>query len=244
MCDDKEIDTTTATTPSPWSADPGANLLTSTDSDTVRDCGQKQDPEANPEANTAMNNGPGPAGAPQNGDQIGAHPGSKEGGHNQDPELLASGTSSLRSETARRDGSKSHGPTTEGGKGRSRMNALKHGLRAETLLLETSSEGEKAVFDDLWARLEEEFAPRTFEQHLLVGSMVHAIWQKRRCLFFETKELREDFIFHGPITDRLLRYATSADKRLFRALHELKRLRKEDPPQADDPDTAPPAEEE
>ena len=238
MCDDSEIDMAAPTTTPPVSADPGANLLTSTDSVTVPDSGQKQDPEAN----TAMNSAPGPAGDPQNGDQIVPHPGSEEGGHNQDPELMRSGTSSLRAETARRNGSKSHGPTTEGGKGRSRMNALKHGLRAEDLLLATSSEAEKAVFDDLCARLEEEFAPRTFEEHLLVGSMVHAIWQKRRCLYFETKELREDFIFHGPITDRLLRYATSADKRLFRALNELKRLRKEDPPQADDPDTAPQAE--
>ena len=44
MCDDKEIDTAIGTTSSPWSADPTANLLTGTDSDMVRDCGQKLAP--------------------------------------------------------------------------------------------------------------------------------------------------------------------------------------------------------
>lgn len=238
MCDDNEIDTTTGTIPPPGSADPGGNPLTSTDSVTVRDSGQQQDPEAN----TAMNSAPGPTGAPQNGDQIVPHPGSEEEGRDPDPELPRSGTSSLRAETARRNGSKSHGPTTEEGKSRTRLNALKHGLRTETLLLETSSEAEKAIFEALRTRLEEEFAPRTLEEQLLMENMVHAIWQKRRCLHFETKELREDFIFHGPVMDRILRYATSADKRLFRALSELQRLQNEDPPQADDPDIAPQAE--
>ena len=72
--------------------------------------------------------------------------------------------------------------------------------------------------------------------------MVHAIWQKKPACSFETKELRQDFIFHGPVPDRLLRYATSADKRMFLVLNELKRLQKEDPPQTDDDDTAPQAE--
>jgi hypothetical protein len=161
---------------------------------------------------------------------------------NQTPEESRPVTSFLRAETARLNGSKSHGPTTESGKSRSRLNALKHGLRAETLLLETSSEAEKAALEELLTRFEEEFPVRTLEEQLLLESMVHAIWQKRRCLQFETKELRQEFIFHGPVPDRLLRYATSADKRMFRVLNELRRLQKEDPPQADDSDTTPQAE--
>jgi hypothetical protein len=235
MCDDKEIDTATGATTSTRSEDPGANLLTSTDSETVRDCGQKQDPETN----TAPNRAPCPAGTQQPGDQLVPPPDSEAAADNQTPEESRSVTSSLRAETARRNGAKSCGPTSEEAKSRSRLNAFKHGLRAETLLLETSSEAQKAVFEDLRTRLEEEFAPRTLEQQLLFESMVHAIWQKRRCLQFETKELREGFIFHGSVMDRILRYATSADKRLFRALNELKRLQKEDLPQEDDPDTAP-----
>jgi hypothetical protein len=111
-------------------------------------------------------------------------------------------------------------------------------LRAETLFLETSSEAENAVFEDLCTWLEQEFGPRTLEEQLLFESLIHAIWQKRRCLQFETKELRQEFIFNGPVVDRILRYAASADKRLFRALNELKRRRAEDPPQRDDRDSA------
>ena len=239
MCDDNEIDTTTGITLPPGSADPGVNPLTSTDSVAVRDCGQKQDPEAY----TTMNDAPCPAGIPQASDQLVSPPDSKAAGDGQTPDETRSAAASLRAETARRNGRKSLGPTTEEGKSRSRLNALKHGLRAETLLLETSSEAEKAVFEDLRARVEEEFAPRTLEEQLLLESMVHTIWQKRRCLQFETKELSQDFIFHGPVPDRLLRYATSADKRMFRVLNELKRLQKEDPPQTEDDDITPQAEE-
>jgi hypothetical protein len=43
-------------------------------------------------------------------------------------------------------------------------------------------------------------------------------------LQFEARELRHDLVFHGPVMDRILRYATAADKRFFRSLAELKRL--------------------
>jgi hypothetical protein len=234
MIEENQITASNATTP-PGFPDPATNPSPSVDSVPVPDDGHKQDSETN----TATNGAPRPVGTPPVGDQLVPHPDSGAAGDNQTPEEPRSAASSLRAETARLNGSKSHGPTTEEGKRRTRLNALKHGLRAETLLLETSSDAEKAIFEDLRVRLEEEFVPRTVEKQLLLESMIHAIWQKRRCLHFETKELREDFIFHGPIVDRLLRYGSSADKRLFRALNELKRLQKEDPPQADDPDTAP-----
>ena len=235
MLEETHIMTASNTTTPPGSPDPANKPSPSVES--VADGGQKQVPETNAPTDGA----PSPAGTPQAGDQLVPPPDSEATCDNQTPEESQSVTSSLRAETARRNGSKSHGPTTEEGKSRTRLNALKHGLRAETLLLETSSEAEKAVFEDLRTRVEEEFAPRTLEEQLLIESIVHAIWQKRRCLHFETKELREGFIFHGPVMDRILRYATSADKRLFRVLNELKRLQKENPPQADDPDTAPQA---
>ncbi|MBZ5689101.1 MAG: hypothetical protein LAP86_29185 [Acidobacteriia bacterium] len=238
MLEETQIMTASNTTNQPGSPDQASNPSPSVDSAAVAEGGRKQDPETN----AATNRTPCPAETPQAGDQLVPPPDSEAAGDGQTPEEPQSAAASLRAETARRNGCKSHGPTTEEGKSRSRLNALKHGLRSETILLETSSEAEKAVFEDLRTRVEEEFAPRTFEEKLLLESLVHAIWQKRRCLHFETKELRTDFIFHGPVMDRILRYATSADKRLFRALNELKRLQKEDPPQPDDPDIAPQAE--
>ena len=150
-------------------------------------------------------------------------------GQTQEPEATTNGTSSLRAETARRNGSKSHGPISEAGKSRARMNAVKHGLRAETLLLEAGTAEENAVFQALRARVEEEFPARTLEEQLLLESLVYALWQKKRCLQYEARELRQEMIFHGAIMDRILRYGTSAEKRLFRALEELKRLQEQNP---------------
>ncbi|HUC30047.1 MAG TPA: hypothetical protein VMR80_10705 [Candidatus Acidoferrum sp.] len=232
MFHENEINTATNTTTPLETTDPGAKPSPSADSVAAGDC----DPKPDTQPDTPFDSTPSPTGTPQDADQLPRPPYSEIAGPNQDP--ASSGTSPLRAETARHNGSKSHGPATEEGKKRSRMNALKHGLRSETLLLETSSDEENAAFRALRTRLEEQFPPRTLEEQLLLESMVHALWQKKRCLQFETNELRASFIFHGPVMDRILRYATSADKRLFRALSELKHLQNEDASQTSEDDTA------
>lgn len=150
-----------------------------------------------------------------------------DAGQTQRPPALRADTSvkqlSRRSEASRQNGRKSLGPKTEAGKNRSRRNALKHGLRA-TLLLEAGNQEENTALGALRATLEQQFSPRTVEEQLLLESVVHALWQKQRGLQFEARELRHDLVFHGPVMDRILRYATAADKRLFRSLAELKRL--------------------
>lgn len=140
----------------------------------------------------------------------------------------AHAVSPLRAETSRQNGRKSNGPKTTDGKNRSRLNALKHGARSETLLLEAGSQEENTALQALRVRLEQQFLPRTVEQQLLLETAVHALWQKQRGLRFEVRELRQDLVFHGPVMDRILRYGTSADKRFFRSLAELKRLQEED----------------
>jgi hypothetical protein len=147
-------------------------------------------------------------------------------------------TSNHRAETSRRNGSKSRGPKTTEGKNRSRLNALKHGLRAEALFLEIGSEEENAAFCSLRDRLEEQFPASTVEEQLLLESVVLALWQKKRGLQFEARELRQELVFHGPVMDRILRYGTAADNRLFRALAQLKRLREENPSALTDDDVA------
>jgi hypothetical protein len=144
------------------------------------------------------------------------------------PTRQANGASPLRAETSRQNGRKSRGPKTREGKNRSRRSALKHGLRAETLLLEAGNQEENTALQALRARLEQQFLPRTVEQQLLLETAVHALWQKQRGLQFEARELRQDLVFHGPVMDRILRYGTGADKRLFRSLAELKRLQEGD----------------
>jgi hypothetical protein len=143
------------------------------------------------------------------------------------PHANGASASSLRAETSRQNGQKSRGPKTTGGKNWSRRSALKHGLRAETLLLEAGNQQENTALQALRARLEQQFLPRTVEQQLLLETAVHALWQKQRGLQFEARELRQDLVFHGPVMDRILRYGTAADKRFFRSLGELKRLLQE-----------------
>jgi len=146
----------------------------------------------------------------------------------QEPAPQPYRASSLRSEASRQNGRKSHGPRTPDGKNRSRRSALKHGLCAETLLLEAGNQEENTALQALRARLEQQFLPRTVEQQLLLETAVHALWQKQRGLQFEARELRQDLVFHGPVMDRILRYGTAADKRFFRSLAELKRLQEDD----------------
>jgi hypothetical protein len=136
-------------------------------------------------------------------------------------------TSPSRAEASRQNGRKSHGPRTDEGKNRSRRGALKHGLRAETLLLEAEDRQENIALQALRDVLEQQFLPCTVEQQLLLETAVHALWQKRRGLQFEARELREEMVFHGPVMDRILRYGAAADKRFFRSLAELKRLHEE-----------------
>jgi len=225
MMDDNETNPGPNAPAPSGTGEPPAALSTNVDSVEASNGGLTQ----NSEAYSAGNTGSSPAEDLQDGERLVPPPDLEAAGDKKMPEDCQPATLSIsmRAEAARLNGSKSRGPTTEEGKSRSRLNALKHGLRAETLLLESGNEEENASFEALRARLEEQFPPRTIEEQLLLESMSHALWQKRRCLQFETKELRHEFVFHGPVTERLLRYGNSADKRLFRALNELKRLQTE-----------------
>jgi hypothetical protein len=67
---------------------------------------------------------------------------------------------SLKRLTANRaNAQRSTGPKSVGGKKRSSMNSLKHGLTAKTLVLRGE---EPAEFDRLYAHLVEEFDPRQY----------------------------------------------------------------------------------
>ncbi|MGA2458226.1 MAG: hypothetical protein ABSF85_11705 [Terriglobales bacterium] len=163
-----------------------------------------------------------------NGQELQRHMQSPQAPAQELPTPQANDASALRAETSRQNGRKSRGPQTRDGKNRSRRSALKHGLRAETLLLEAGNQEENNALQALRARLEQQFLPSTVEQQLFLETAVHALWQKQRGLQFEARELRQDLVFHGPVMDRILRYGTAADKRFFRSLAELKRLQEED----------------
>lgn len=83
-----------------------------------------------------------------------------------------------RSEIARRNGARSNGPKTDAGRARSALNAIRHGLRAESLILaglETADEWEKhvaATFGSL--------KPATYLEALLVERVAVQSWRLRR----------------------------------------------------------------
>lgn len=83
-----------------------------------------------------------------------------------------------RGEMARRNGARSNGPNTDAGRARSALNAIHHGLRAESPILvglETADEWEKHV-----AAVFGSFQPTTYLETLLVERIAAQSWRLRR----------------------------------------------------------------
>jgi hypothetical protein len=92
--------------------------------------------------------------------------------------------STRKSESARTNGAKSHGPKTEAGRQRSSQNALKHGLTAQNLLLPTEDPEE---FHQLLNSYLDEFHPHGPIERDLVHDMAAAKWRLQRLAFIETQ---------------------------------------------------------
>ncbi|HEV2091768.1 MAG TPA: hypothetical protein VGR18_01245 [Rubrobacter sp.] len=86
-------------------------------------------------------------------------------------------TSDKKAEANRRNALKSTGPRTPEGKNRVRLNALRHGLRAEEILLAGE---DKEALRELDEHLRAELAPYGELERLLVDQIVAAYWRLRR----------------------------------------------------------------
>lgn len=133
--------------------------------------------------------------------------------------------SKLQSEANRRNAQLSTGPKSAEGKAAVRLNALRHGLRARSLLLP----GENAEdFQQLCADLESEWNPRTRTEQLLVEQMAVSQWKLAR---LETGE-RSIFIQDMPaerqlaLLDRFSAQRSRLERAFSKAIHELQQLRK------------------
>jgi hypothetical protein len=90
----------------------------------------------------------------------------------------------------RRNSEKSTGPTSDTGKAASRMNALKSGLYAESIIIR----GETAEsFDALTAQYQESYRPQTAGEQTLVDSLVTGAWLLRRLTRTETQIWEQQF---------------------------------------------------
>src|SRR6516164_6594246 len=94
-------------------------------------------------------------------------------------------------EANRANAKRSTGPNTSDGKARSRMNAWKHGLRAEKVVIAgEDAEDLQAIQRDLW----EEHQPTPGMESLLVERLAYYAWRMRRAKVFEAA-----FLGEGPI---------------------------------------------
>jgi hypothetical protein len=90
-------------------------------------------------------------------------------------------------EANRRNALASTGPKSEDGKSRSRANAIKHGLTAESLML---ADEDPRVFDDLRARIFAEYTPGGAFEEQLVERALSLLWRLRRVPAFEVALFR------------------------------------------------------
>jgi hypothetical protein len=86
-------------------------------------------------------------------------------------------SSNLKSETARVNGAKSHGPITPEGKARSSQNALRHGLTANSPTLPTESEDD---FQNLLDAYLDSYHPAGAVEMELVQTLAITRWRLRR----------------------------------------------------------------
>jgi hypothetical protein len=138
----------------------------------------------------------------------------------------------------RQNAQKSTGPKTSEGKAVVALNAMKHGLLSRHVHLPDEDE---AALVELGKRLRAHLQPVGELEVLLVDRLVTAAWRLRRVLAIETSVfeayrakdspqsppaslgsviLRD----HGDRLTRVLRYETTIERGLYKALHELQRL--------------------
>jgi hypothetical protein len=92
-------------------------------------------------------------------------------------------TSFRQNKANRRNASKSTGPTTEEGKQRSRCNALRHGLTAETVIgaLEDTED-----YKDFEAAITADYDAQSAVERELVLRLASLLWRLRRATTIET----------------------------------------------------------
>jgi hypothetical protein len=93
-----------------------------------------------------------------------------------------------RRETNRRNAQRSTGPRTPEGKQRARLNALKHGLRAEEFALPGEDQEELKRLTDEWV---EYYEPRSPGERAVLDRCVYATLQAKRCARFHAEAVAE-----------------------------------------------------
>ncbi len=159
-------------------------------------------------------------------------------------------TSDKKAQANRRNSLKSTGPKTPKGKAAVRLNAVKHGLLSQDVLLPNEDE---SALKELGEHLRAELQPVGQLEGLLVDRITTAHWRLRRLgrveadIFFwehheeltgwdrgmkareddQTAALGRAFIRDAGMANafsKLSRYETAIERSLYKALHELQRI--------------------
>jgi hypothetical protein len=146
----------------------------------------------------------------------------------------------------RQNAQKSTGPRTPEGRAAVRLNGVKHGLTAETIVLKGENQ---ADFTNLLDSFEAEHAPTTPTEEALVVQLALATWRLRRLYHQESGlykfKMKDTADFRGGrhqepaesmglvadwnnnTLDLFNRQEGRLERTFYRALHEIQRLRKE-----------------
>ena len=135
------------------------------------------------------------------------------------------------------------GPTPPHGKAIASKNALKHGLLSQEVLMD-HEEADSLVL--LSESITESLNPVGTMETLMVDRIITNVWRLRRAIFVETQTM--DWYTHEKLLDfdntpeeqmdrrytkkilsndsveKILRYETTIERGIFKALHELERM--------------------
>jgi hypothetical protein len=110
-------------------------------------------------------------------------------------------TSLRQIDANRRNARLSTGPVTESGKKRSRRNALRHGLIAETVIGELEDASDYAAFE---GAIKADFDPQTAVERELVLRLSSLLWRLRRATAIETGLFRNEAQHQGQDQSQLV----------------------------------------
>jgi len=149
-------------------------------------------------------------------------------------------TTQKQIEANKQNAQQSTGPKTDEGKAVSKYNAIKHGLLSKEVLLE--GEDEKNLIE-IGKRLRTDLEPQTELELVLVDRITANVWRLKRVMQMEREMMessqKDTFsgglrklgqtlthydIAHNDIYGKLIRYESSIERGIYKALHELQRI--------------------
>jgi hypothetical protein len=115
------------------------------------------------------------------------------------------------------------GVKTEEGKADIRHNAVSHGFFSKEILIEGENRAEmETVRESFFA----EFKPEGELETVLVELIISSSWRLKRVLRSERTHPRNIPDYRNTSYQNVMRYVTTLERQIYRALHELERLQK------------------